>query len=388
MSKIFKPNVSLAARLGMYDLSSLDGLRPGELNNFARVRFADLIQNPVRLGERVLPWVTSEDYEIEVGRVNFRPVAASILGMDSPLPRRPLGTLESREYSLLKMGHKYTMIESEIKKLRDAYKLGRLSPAQWARTRPYAFANALVEGFLDRAEAMRWQALADGVIPLPLGGVNIDYGIPATHQDTLTGTDVWTDTDDADGLSDLLAWDGQIYDDTGRHAEVIFMHRADLNHLLAQDSTKQRLQATFGTTGQQINAANGFLEGAVLTVNQLNAWLALHEIGPVVLYDRRYVDMDDVGNSAPTPTYFLPEGKVVMVAPRPVDGGMSAGVPGASAVGYCADGPVVENSFESGVYIWMAEIDEPFEVAVKGAQWALPVVVDPNTIFQAQVRAV
>lgn len=371
--------------MGMFNFEQFDGLRPGELTAFARRRFADLIQNPVRLGERVLPWVKTEDYEVAVGRVNFRGVASAIIAMDSPLPRGPLGTFSAEKYMLLKLGMKHTMIESELKKMRDVLNLRRLAPQDFARLQPYRLANSLVEGYLDRAEAMRWQALANGVIPLQKGEVEVDYNIPATHQETLTGADAWNDADDADGLADLVAWSQQVYDDTGRHVEVWFMHQTEFNALLAQDSTQQKLRLAYGTTGQQINAAGGNFDNVGMTINMVNSYLGLHGIGPIRLYDRRYNDFSFTGGGQPVPTYFLPEGKVVGVAPQPIDGGTSIDLPGASATGYCADGPVAENNFAPGLHVWFTEQDEPLEVAVKSAGWALPVISDPNTIFQAQV---
>lgn len=367
--------------MALYDFSSYSGLEPGQITSFARKRFRDLVENPLRVGERILPWASVEDYEISTGKVNFRGIANAVIGMDSELPRGPLGTWSERQYSILKTGMKYEMIESELLKMKQLLDRRRLQPRDFASLPPFRLANALVNAYLDRAEQMRWAALANGTIQLR-PGISVDYPIPVAHQVTLAGTDLWTDYANADGLADILAWDDQVYDTTGRHLEVIFMSRTAFNHLISQTATLDKLRAAFGTTGQQVA---GSTTGIRPTRSSVNAWLAQNEIGPVVLYDRKYQEFDFTGATQPQVTRFLPENKVVGVAPTPIEGGVDVDVPGATATGYAADGPVAENGFNPGLYVWFTEKDEPLEVAVKSAGWTLPVITDGETLFQGTV---
>lgn len=366
------------------DLTQHEALEKGAITQFAQRRFRDLVENPTRLGEQILPWVSVEDYTVATGRVEFRGIANAIIAMDSPLPRGPLGTLSEREFALLKTGLKYSMIESELKHMRDLLALRRLAPEDFARLRPYQLANALVTAYADRAEAMRWQALANDSIPLR-SGVSVAYGVPAAHKATLSGTDRWSEAATADGLADLLDWDGQVYDETGGHVQAWVMSRAEFNYLIEQTATRNKIQGFSGSTADQINAANGTpTPGQRITIGAVNAYLAAQEVGPIVLYDRKYNEYDTKGGSQPVATRFLPENKVVGVAPRPVDGGISIDVPGSTALGYCADGPVAENDFQPGLHVWFQAQMEPLEVSVLSVGWALPVIVNPNTLFQAQ----
>lgn len=357
----------------------------GQISDFARYVFENEVKGRRRLGERILPWVRQEDYEVSTGQVQFRSVAATILGEDSPLPRTPGATFAAQAYALLKLGRKTEVKESELKKLKEAFQLGRLSPENWATMAPFRFANALTVGFLDRAEWMRWQALSTGEIPLR-DGVVVDYNVPATHQDILTTTARWDQSATADGLADLLEYADQVRASTGRKIEVFFMSSQALEYLLAQESTQSKLALAFGTIGQQVAAGMSGTTGFLPTNELVNRYLAQYGIiGGIRVYDADFMDDDPVGGSQPVLRRFLAENRIVGVAPTPVDGGMSAGVAGATATGYSALGPTAENNFEPGHYVWLERVMEPYTVAVKGTGWALPVITDPRTLFFAQV---
>lgn len=371
----------------LYDLTQFDGLRPEDISMFARQRFMDLIQNPTRLGERILPFVQVDDWRVESGKVSFRNVASAIIGPDSPLPRGPLGTLSEKAYDILKGGRKYALNESELRKLREVFfSNGRPSPQQIFRSRPYQLANALVLGYLDRAEQMRWEALTTGQYVIPgSGGVAVDWALDPTHQISLTGNDSWDDATNADGLADLEAFDDLIYEATGAHSAYTVMSKKQLNNLLAQTKTRQKLAANgaYGIGGQVAPAANQAIMD--FFQDQLNAYLARRMIGPVVTYDRMYNEFDDVAATQPVTTRFLHEDYFVMVGETPVDG---VELPGyGTATGYTADGPVVENDFAPGLYTWFAMQDEPYEVFVKSVFWTLPIIKDARTIVSGRVDA-
>lgn len=382
--------------MALYDLSKLAELEPGQLTAFAQARFRDEIENPTRLGERLLPTVDVDAWDVATDQFTFRSVAMPAIGTDSELPRGPLGKFKSQQYALLKLGMKQEMIESEIIKLAQALGTRRFSVDDWANSPPYRFAANLTNAYLDRMESWRWQALATGTIAFRSdAGVagEIVYNVPATHQDALTGTSAWSDLDDADGLADLMEWDNQVYTDTGRHIEVWVMRRADFQNLMAQDATRTRLQNVFGSTGQQINAGLGnTVELGLSTQSNINAYLSMFNIGPIVLYDRLYQEYNFTSAADPVPTPFLPDHHVVGIAPRPIDGGVRLdGVNGGSATGYTANGPTLESAVRggtmtSGIYIWPEFNMEPVDYAIKAVAWSVPVLTDTNTLFQATVE--
>lgn len=368
--------------MSLYDLSQFDGLRREDISGFARFRFADEIQNPRRLGERILPFVQVDDWQVEASRFRFRPVASAIIGPDSPLPRTPLGTFDSRIYGLLKGGRKTELKESEIRKLRQIFgRNGRRTPEQVLNSEPYMFADGLVRGYLDLAEAMRWEALTTGtyVIPNSNGTMEVDFGFEANQQIALTTTDLWSASATADGLGDILAWNDLVYTALGVNSEYTVISRQALENLLAQEATKTRL-ANAGYAGiGGVVAPNANQLGIPFFIDSVNGYLARYGVGPLVLYDRTYDESDPYGGDGQRVTRrFLPANAFVMVAPTPVDGGTGFGR--GTSVGYQADGPVTENEDEPGIFVWLTERDEPFEIAVKSVFWTLSIISDPRVI--------
>lgn len=371
---------------GGYNFTRFDGLRPEDVAKFAQERFRDLIQNPTRIGERILPFVQRDDWTASVGRLSFRPVASTIIGPDSPLPRGPLGTDSERTYSALKGGRKYDLKESELRKLRQVFHPGaRPTPAEIFNSRPYQLTNALVTGYLDLAEQMRWEALSTGYYTIPGTGGQVDYGLDANHRVTIsTANDQWDKPSTADGLDDILAWSDQLEDSTGGKATQIFMSTKQLENLLAQESTRERLAvAGYGGIGGQVTAQTTQVKMEFFP-DHLNAYLARRGIGPIITYDRRYNLHSELTNTQPVATRYLHEDRVVMISATPVDG--SIGFDGGTAVGYQLEAPVVENDFNPGLFVWMAEQDEPFEVAIKSVFWTLPIIGDPRTVLNAKVQ--
>lgn len=382
--------------MALYDLSKLAELQPGQLTAFTRARFRDEIENPTRLGERLLPTVGVDAWDVATDQFTFRSVAMPAIGTDSELPRGPLGKFSSESYNLLKLGMKQEMHESELLKLAQALGTRTFTVQDWASSAPYRLAANLTNSYLDRLESWRWQALATGTIQFrnDIGAEGeIVYDVPNTHQAALSGTNVWSDAANADGLDDLMDWNDQMYTDTGRNVEFWFMRRQDFQNLLNQEATRNRLQAMFGSIGQQINAGQGILpELGLATQSAINNYLAAFGMGPIVLYDRMYREYNFIGATDPVNTPFLPDHHVVGIAPRPIDGGVVVnGVNGGSATGYTADGPTLESgvrsgAMQNGLYTWTEFTMEPVKYYVKSVAWGVPVLTDTNTLFQATVE--
>ncbi len=73
-----------------------------------------------------------------------------------------------------------------------------------------------------REEHMAATAMQTGVITVVGEGISmtIDFGMAASHKITLTGTDLWSDTDDSNPYGDLTAWRRVIAQDSGLSANV------------------------------------------------------------------------------------------------------------------------------------------------------------------------
>lgn len=88
--------------------------------------------------------------------------------------------------------------------------------------------------------------LNDGTVVCTGEGVNVqvDFGMPATHKITLTGTDLWTDTTNSNPLDDLVDWCNLVIKDSGivpRKAVLgLDVSKAFVNHPKVKDILNNR----------------------------------------------------------------------------------------------------------------------------------------------------
>lgn len=97
--------------------------------------------------------------------------------------------------------------------------------------------------FITTQEYMIAQALQTGIIPIVGPNINaeIDLNMLPTHIETLTGTDLWTDTSNSDPLGDLRLWRRLCEDDSGLTPTVVFMGYEAVSALLKHTDIKEIL---------------------------------------------------------------------------------------------------------------------------------------------------
>lgn len=209
-----------------------------------------------------------------------------------------------------------------------------------------------------RVEWMRWQALSTGSISYDDGKVifSVDFGIPGTHVITLTGTDRWDDLDDSDPLSDITDWVELIRADTGRAPDRMYVGSNIAKYLVNNEKIRALLAGTSGIT-------------SLLSLNTV-----LNLIGQLVglrieRYDTTYQD------GSGTDTRFLDADTVVLMPnPRQSDG---------EVLGDMASGPAKANNWETGLYAWVKEEEDPWATFIGAGIHAFPRLYHPGWIVAA-----
>lgn len=188
--------------------------------------------------------------------------------------------------------------QGEYERLRREYQRLGGSRLEVLEQASYDDAQDLTTYVQNRAELALGDVLVDGVFtPLELGGVSVDFGVPANHLITV-GT-AWTNIA-ADGLANLIAA-CDIYEATnGFRPGFGIIRRADLRNFLKQSSLIGAVKGTnTGVTQVSLADADGVLANAGV---------------PTTWYiDETQLDVDGVY------TAVIPTGKVILGPPNPSD---------------------------------------------------------------------
>lgn len=398
--------------MALENLTAFDGLRPEDFADYTREQLLVEIQNPTRLGERILPTRTVDEYELDAGELSFRPVKASNVAPGTTFPTGPLGTFTKRLYQITKQGFWFGLEEGDLLDHRQFFINDRntnLSAEEIMRTplanTLYSYADMLREAYLNQNEYMRWQALALDHLTVYKGRsalVNVNWGIPATHKFDVSAsaTQRWDAFDTADGIADLQHMSRTARDENGTPGVVFVMSEEMLDNLLRQASTRKRLaEAGFlGLAGQLDPAAAAGQESTsdTLTATSIERLLNRNarQTGArarIELYDKTYDHWTGEEGGEPETRRYLPVNRVVMLSaeplnapglPNPVSEGTAVGARNNnSGIGYLADGPVVENDFNPGVHIWAMYNKYPIQVQMAMAAWTFP-ILNHRRVFQ------
>lgn len=384
----------------LYRLDMLNGLRPEDFADFTLARRLDELKAPTRLGERILPKRTVDEYVVGSGNISFRPVVAAVVAPGSLFPSGPLNTFSSREWQILKKGLEYSMNELEMLKMRD-FVAGiddpeGFEPSDALENRFFSLADALRVGEEDLTEKQRWACLAADSYTIPNTSLAVTWGIPGSHKYNLVGTAQWTDATNADGLLDLMNASKDSVALYGQPVVTWVMSTEAFILLTSQAKTISRLNAMGAfALGSQINAtlATAGNYSQLVTPEMVSTYLnrqrnLANSTGTtganIILYDGTYNEFDHWGNTQPVSTRFLPTNKVVGLTATPITGEILPTPRIGTAVGYYADGPVAENDFASGTFIWSEYQRYPLMVRMMMASWGLP-IVDYRTIRQITI---
>ncbi|MFA6666130.1 MAG: major capsid protein [Armatimonadota bacterium] len=212
-----------------------------------------------------------------------------------------------------------------------------------------------------RVEWMRWEALAKGKIDYKTKDVNfsVDFGIPSGQKITLHTTDRWSETSTADPLGDIAEWMEIIRKAARRPVTRMYVGGNVQSYLVQNEKIRQ------------------LLSGSELVAQMLSPAGVLDFLGmlmgiKIMRYDISY--QSDAGSDAT----FLPDDYIVMMCePKQPDG---------EVLGDVMTGPAKANNYQTGLYGWVKEEEDPWATYIGAGIHAFPRIYHPNWILSANVK--
>lgn len=262
-------------------------LTPRELIDYTKTRAQEAY-----MGEYLFPEEKKEALEIDMvkGASNL-PVSAKVHAFDT---EAEIGSREGAEVFSQDMA----LIKKKIK-IPEKTIIALESPRNDKEEEDmikniFRDVDNLVASVRTRVECMRMEALSTGKIQINENGVkaSIDYGMPAEHKAAktwLSGTPKI--------LEDMEEMVEKIVDDTGFTPVRALTSKKNLSAILRDERIRS---AIYG-----VNSAK------LLTVAELNAFLAQQKLPQIAIYDKKYRVQDAKGKYATK--RFLPEDAFVMM---------------------------------------------------------------------------
>lgn len=218
-----------------------------------------------------------------------------------------------------------------------------------------------------RVEQMRMDAVAYGKLELNENNVimTVDYGVPANHQEALSGTDLWSDHANARPIEQIQDWMQTINDDTGIVTTRALTSSKVVANLLKNAEIRRSI---YGDAGGS----------RAISLNQLNELFRTMNLPQIATYDLLVRRQNRDGTYATS--RFFPEDKFVLL-------------PG-EALGETLDGPTedamldpdIEATEIAGIYaaVYKQSMDPPV-IETKAAATRIPTFPMADAVFQATV---
>lgn len=331
-------------------------LTPRELIDYTKER----VQEPY-MGEYLFPEDKREALEIDMvkGASNL-PVSAKVHAFDT---EAEIGSREGAEVFTQDLA----LIKKKIK-IPEKTIIALESPRNDKEEedmikRIFQDVDNLVASVRTRVECMRMEALSTGKILINENGVkaSIDYGMPADHKAAktwLSGTP--TILEDMDAMVD------KVVNDTGFTPTRALTSKKVLNAILRDERIRA---AVYG-----VNSAK------LLTVAELNAFLAQQKLPQIAIYDKKYRVQDAKGKY--TAKRFLPEDVFVMMP----DGKMGDTFYGVTAEELeLRRNPAVDISEAGKIIVCQYNTIDPVAKWIKAVATALPSFPYADQVFAATI---
>ncbi|MEG6615381.1 major capsid protein [Peptococcaceae bacterium 1198_IL3148] len=311
------------------------------------------------LGETLFPEVKHEtlDFSYLVGASSL-PVVASVHAFDT---EAEIGSREAAKQALeaAYIKRKMQLTEKDLIALQFPRTQGE---QQYLMSQVFNDIDRLVAGVKARVELMRMEALTTGKVTLNENGLNmiVDYHVPSEHQETLTGTDLWTN-ENADIIGDLERWQDSLDEKATR----------------ALTSTKVLTQIL--RNSKIIGYLFGKDSGRIPTRQDLNAFLIQHDLPTIAVYDSKYRKQNADGTY--TTARFFGENKFVMFGDGILGETLYGPTPEESRM--IREGANVSN-VDKVIAMVYEEGKDPISTWTKAAATAIPSFPEANNVFQAQ----
>ena len=334
----------------MYEVTKLlEEFTPNKLIGYVK----HIPENENWIGSQFLPTENINDLSFEYIKGSYeRPVMASVMTWDAeaPIAGKKGTTTISGELPPIK--RKAKIEEKELIKYFSPR--AGLGDRQVAINDIYNIVDDLVMSARARMEWMRWQVLGTGKLTVDEGGIDfeVDYGVPASQQETLLTTARWSDLDDSDPLGDIETWCQNHVTNTGIRPKEMVMSLVTRNYLLKNEAMRQIITSE---------------PDVYISPQQLNQVLENFELPKITVYDAKVLTEENDGSK--TESRFLPNDVVILL-------------PGAGyEVGKLLNGPTAEALTQidadkgvkpEGVIAVMYSYKDPPSFWIKVAVTAMP----------------
>lgn len=341
-------------------LLNQDYITPAELTGYVREAVADYDRNQFSLarwlprnevddlqyrftrgGEGLIDAATFRAYDAE-SPIGARPGVTRVTGELPPISRK----IRLGEYDRLRQRRDTGAIRNAI--LSDAERMARAVAA--------------------RLELARGEALYRGQLSISENGVvaTVDFGRAGGH--TVAPGTLWSTVATATPLADLISWRDTYINTNGQAPGALLMSTTVLGYLLRNAEIRALAASTAGTP-------------SIVSQTTVNAVFAAYGLPPIEVYDAQV----RVNGSA---TRVIPVDRVVML---PAPGNPDS--PDSSELGATLHGTTAESlepefglsGAEPGIVAGAYSTKDPVAVWTKAATIGLPVLVNPDLTFTADV---
>jgi len=323
----------------------------------------DYVRNrvyPALLGETLFTERKVESLEFDVLKAGSKiPTVASVHAFDT---EAEIGSREAskaaQELGFIK--RKMQLKEKDLIALRNPRSAAEQA---YLEQNVYNDIDTLVQGVRARVEVMRMEALANGLIVINENNLSftVDYGVPAEHKKTLTGTGLWSN-ENSSPMADIQKWAKTMDETPTRALTSSDVLMALLNHPEVLELFKRM--------------------GQLPTEGNLNTLMTSYKLPKIATYDSKY--KKQLANGTCSKLRYFPAHKFVMFGetqlgesvygPTPEESRMLAGGSKDTKVG---------NIFAT-VY---EETLDPVSTWSKACATAMPSFPEAENVFQAEVIA-
>lgn len=164
----------------------------------------------------------------------------------------------------------------------------------------YDDATNLINGARVQAERMRMQLLSTGKIAILENRMpyDYDYKFDSNNKETLTGTDMWSDSANSNPVADIQNWQDDVEDRTGIRVTRAICTRKTWNYLMQNE--KIRLD---------MNPIGG--HNIIMTDSMLKQYLSQKLGLTIAVYNKKY----SLDVKTPTSDLFFPDDLFTMIPP-------------------------------------------------------------------------
>lgn len=231
--------------------------------------------------------------------------------------------------------------------------------------------DAMIDAVAARIELARMEAIATGKVTLAENGViaEADFGVPAGHKQTLSGTDLFSDTVNSDPLQVITDWTNTVQNNTG----IRPTRALTSNTIIALICKNTKIR-------KAINGDNG--GSMVITLPQVNQLLSSMQLPTLASYDLK-VDVENAATGALTTNRFFDNSETKLVLLPPDNLGETLFGPTEEAL----LSSYIKQQETAGIFAAVYELGkDPVGIETKASATAFPTFPMADSIFIGTVR--